>query len=367
MKKRGCNSAIVGVDIGGANLKLADTAANALAAPFPLWTDFARLAERLRELLESLERSTNNHYRRLAVTMTGEMADCFESRREGVSHILAEVSKAFPNMECCVYAVGGKWLTPQQARQSAWDVAASNWHALAAWVLTEPFCDPGQLDLVLDIGSTTVDAIPVRHARVATAAKSDRQRLELGQLIYTGMQRTPVSAIVRALTVDGSHVPVVAERFATSDDVYLLLEWTNEDTTDLDTADGRPRTKAAAHGRMARMIGEDIDSLNYQQARAMAEQIADTQASQIVEAVSRNLPIDKSTVTLAISGHGSRLAQQILQLLPCNCRAVWLDEQLPSTAIRCAPALAVARLLDIATRSIDAPLAVESSPDMPGN
>ena len=58
----------IGLDIGGANLKLATSdGINSRHLPFPLWQDQHGLAERLVTLIGSLPAKN------LAVTMTGEL------------------------------------------------------------------------------------------------------------------------------------------------------------------------------------------------------------------------------------------------------------------------------------------------------
>ena len=77
---------VLGLDVGGANLKAAHTAGPAVSRPFPLWKRPGDLADELRALVAPLP-----PFERLAVTMTGELCDCFATKREGVLHILTAV------------------------------------------------------------------------------------------------------------------------------------------------------------------------------------------------------------------------------------------------------------------------------------
>src|SRR5437867_2499414 len=74
---------VVGLDIGGANLKAAHTSGSARAIPFALWKSPDLLPDILAKLLADLPSSDV-----LAVTMTGELCDCFADKREGVRTIL---------------------------------------------------------------------------------------------------------------------------------------------------------------------------------------------------------------------------------------------------------------------------------------
>ncbi|MEZ6136427.1 MAG: hydantoinase/oxoprolinase family protein [Pirellulaceae bacterium] len=339
-------SQVLGVDIGGANLKFADSCGHSYSTAFPMWTEHEHLSQALAIGMRSLrDRYNLPSFDLVAVTMTGELADCFATRRMGVTQILDQVELL--GLEIAVYSTDGNWLTPGQARQQAWDVAASNWHALACWLLSPALvslspASSSDFDLIVDVGSTTVDIVPVVDGRIATAAKTDRQRMQLGQLVYTGMQRTPVAAICQALDVDSERCPLMAERFATSDDAYLVLELVDESDC-CDTADGQPRTRVCAASRLARMVGEDAETLCQSTIAALANQVIDAQVHQVADAISRNLFAGARPSNVLISGHGRPLMNRVLSLLP-QCAPHWLDECLPAEAARCAPAVAVASL-----------------------
>ena len=339
---------VVGCDIGGANIKVADNRGRAIAINFPMWLKWAELGSSLATLVQSFPLNDATHF---AITMTGELADCFETRREGVQQILRQVEKVFAPERTAVYAVGDRWLSPAEACQQPWEVAASNWFALATWIGA---CTHSQLHLVLDIGSTTVDIIPMKpdsagKLRVATRARTDRDRLQLGQLVYTGLERTPIAAILNAVTVHGERCPVMAERFATSDDCYVLLGFTPEFPDDSDSADNRPRTKSCAHARLARMVGEDVETLSIEAAIEIADQCIDAQAAQVAQAIERNLRAleteNRSACQVTVVGHGRALAERALGRLTDRPLAVtWLADQLSPDIARCAPAVAVAEL-----------------------
>jgi (4-(4-[2-(gamma-L-glutamylamino)ethyl]phenoxymethyl)furan-2-yl)methanamine synthase len=358
-----------GIDVGGAHLKISTAGGQAASIPFPMWTDWHRLGPVVRELVTELADEWTEDLT-LAITMTGELADCFESRRLGVAAILDGLTSVVPAEQCRVYAVGGAWLTVQEAKENPWSVAASNWHALAEWCLRTRPAEARQWSAIVDIGSTTVDIVPIHHGTVVSRAATDRQRLQAGQLVYTGMERTPIHAIVRRLWVDGKPCPVMAEKFATISDVNLVLGAVAEEPENCDSADGRPRTRYRALGRLARMVGEDIESLPEESIVALAEQIADAQASQVRRALVRNLPqpsppsIGNSPipsdnahlrsyrdqavnppVRVLVSGHGRPLIQRIAGKEGMqHINFEYLDRFISPMASRCAPALAVAWL-----------------------
>src|SRR5262249_3412029 len=85
-KSRQTMPSVFGLDIGGANLRAAHGSGAAGTQPFALWRDPAGLAPSLRRRTETLPAGDI-----WAVTMTGELCDCFETKRQGVAFILDAV------------------------------------------------------------------------------------------------------------------------------------------------------------------------------------------------------------------------------------------------------------------------------------
>jgi probable H4MPT-linked C1 transfer pathway protein len=352
---------IVGIDVGGANLKLGawlePAAPISVAEVFPLWKHPDRLGEAAASLLERLvprdPRGGGRLLDGLAVTMTGELADCFATRREGVERIVEQLASVVPRQRISVYAVGGTWRTVDEAIANPWQVAASNWHALANWLgRWQPTADYCRRAVLVDIGSTTVDVLPLENGQCATRARTDRDRLQKGQLVYTGVARTPVCAIVPTLNVRGQPIPVMGEFFATADDAYLALGLAAEDLQDTATADGRPRTAHCARGRLARMVGEDTETLAAAEINQLADQIIAAQARRVADALEANLAalaeVDSlspcNEPRLIFTGHGWELFERARALLPRTYEVFALPAVLSLQASRSAPALAVAWL-----------------------
>src|SRR5205807_2474080 len=119
---------ILGLDIGGANLKVAHTDGTARTVPFELWKQPAKLPAALRELVGSAPA-----FDQVAVTMTGELCDCFQTKREGVQAILDAVETFAPGRELHVWRNDGQFVDPGTARQTPYQVAAANWLASASF------------------------------------------------------------------------------------------------------------------------------------------------------------------------------------------------------------------------------------------
>src|SRR5262249_27108723 len=102
---------VLGLDIGGANLKAAQVDGTAWLQPFALWKNPHALAHALRQLLDRF-RSRDL----LAVTMTGELCDCFETKRQGVHAILDAVTEAAHGVPVRVWRTDGRFVGPAEAR-----------------------------------------------------------------------------------------------------------------------------------------------------------------------------------------------------------------------------------------------------------
>ncbi len=272
---------VLGWDIGGANIKAATSDGRAVSVPFAMWLRPQELAAQLVELAAGLPGC-----RSWAVTMTGEMADVFYDRAVGVATLVEQTMQAAHQCgidEVAFYSVAGSFVEAATAVADPDAIASANWHALASWVAR-------QVDrpaLLIDVGGTTTDILAIEPDRVATASRSDYDRLASGELVYLGGGRTPVCALVDGLSYQGQQVPVMREVFATTDDCAVLLGLVAEDPADRSTCDGAPRTVAAAANRLARMIGLDHRQVDVAAARDLARQVIAAAAEHMAAAIAR--------------------------------------------------------------------------------
>lgn len=327
----------LGIDIGGANLKAADGLGYADSQPFAVWRQPERLAATITELLAAAPVADS-----LAITMTAELADCFETKTEGVRQILTAVQQAAGDRATFVYQVDGQLLPIDAVQRRPVLAAASNWHALAAFACRFAGPEPA---LLLDLGSTTADFIPLGGGVPRALGMSDSERLLAGELVYTGVERTPLCAIVRELPWQGRDCPVAAELFATTADAYLMLGELVEDPHDLSTADGRPQTWPHALSRLARMVCADADSFTAEDARLAAATVREAQLNQLQRAVEKVAArFGGPPQRVILSGHGEFLLRHLLNRLHWDCGVLSLTKELGPTVSRCAPAHALAVL-----------------------
>jgi probable H4MPT-linked C1 transfer pathway protein len=323
--------AVLGLDIGGANLKAAHSDGVARLVPFALWKQPDQLEEQLLRLCQSMP-----PFDSLAVTMTGELCDCYASKRQGVEAILDAVQRAGDGKPIHVWRNDGRFVDLTTARKSPLQVAAANWLALATYA--GRFVPQGPA-LLLDIGSTTTDIVPLQDGRPVPQGRTDPERLRCGELVYTGVRRTPVCAILGS---EGA-----AEFFATTLDVYLILGTIPENANDCETADGRPATKAAAQARIARMMCADLETSSAEERRKLAVRVLQRQVYFITWALQHVMErMTANPEAIVASGSGAFLLPAILEAEPelRSARHLLLRDQIGESAAAAACAYAVALL-----------------------
>ena len=322
------------LDIGGANLKLADGLGFAVSQPFPLWKNPKQLVEALRTIITGAPRADH-----LAITMTGELADCFSTKIEGVRFIVNALSTAADGRHTRVYLNNGLLVSPQIALKQPLAAAATNWHALARFAGRNA---PKGHGLLIDIGSTTTDIIPLTDGRPAAQGKTDPERLIASELVYTGVERSPVCALVNAVPWRKQQCPVAQELFSTTWDAYLTLGDLPEEPNSTNTADSRPATKSAARDRLARSICADREMFDDADALAAAEAVARAQLAKIAVAVAQVIGRSSTPETIVLSGRGEFVARRVLERMKTSAKIVSLDKELGPALSRSATAHALA-------------------------
>jgi len=294
-------SQVLALDIGGANIKAAWWEGDRVAAcsvPFALWREPDLLAGRLAEVTQQV-----GSFKTCLVTMTGELCDCFTTKRAGVEHILTQVSQFAGSRSVLVWSLAGRLVTPVQVVKDGEPVAAGNWHAATTW-LARQYIDA----LWIDTGSTTTDIIRLVNGRVDSNSPTDTDRLASGELVYIGASRTPLMAVTSQLHHLGREIGVMAEWFATMDDVALLTGRVTARPGDVNTCDGRAFTLDASAARVARMIGADIDTLSIDEAIQLARSFECAAVSRIAAGVRQVSQIDRAARVI-VSGSGDWLAK----------------------------------------------------------
>lgn len=328
---------IVGWDIGGVNTKVARVVGTGVVAigvrPFAIERERPALAPLLRELAHTVGvQATDLH----AVTMTAELSQVFRTKREGVAFLLDAVDTAFPGACVRVYTVDGRFVSSDVARREPLAVAAANWAATARLVArAHPDC------VLVDIGSTTTDVIPIVGGEVVARGRTDPERLREGELVYTGALRTPVEAITPVVELDDRPTGVSAEGFAIAADVHLWLGAIAAEDYTCPTPDGRPATRAYAAERLARVVCADREMLDDAAIDAIAARVADAQANRVAAALDGVRRLHPALRLAVVTGLGEFIAVRAAHRAGLGVASL---SGLLGPAARHAPAAAVALL-----------------------
>jgi (4-(4-[2-(gamma-L-glutamylamino)ethyl]phenoxymethyl)furan-2-yl)methanamine synthase len=272
---------VIGLDIGGVNTKAVWRDSDALrtsSRPFEVWRDRDALTAVLRDLVAEL---AGEPAELVALTMTAELSDAFRTKREGVGFVL-DAAEAALGGRLLALTTAGALVSLAEARARPLDVAAANWVA-SALAVAALHADA----LMLDVGSTTADVIPLVSGRVAASGRTDLDRLLAGELVYTGALRTDLATIAPRVPIRGSWCPVASERFAISADVHLILGHLAPEAYTCPTPDGRAASVECARERVARLVCADMEQLEPAEVDAIATYLHGEQVRQIETAARR--------------------------------------------------------------------------------
>jgi probable H4MPT-linked C1 transfer pathway protein len=351
MSRLEAGRAQLGWDIGGAHVKgclLQGGVLRDIAQwPCPLWQGMEHLDAALGEARTRWSAAWDAGAEH-AATMTGEMVDLFDDREQGVARIAERLAQSLgPTLR--LFDAEAGWRAPGEAAQGWRGIASANWSATARVVAAR--VGDGVL---VDIGSTTTDLIPLRSGRVAAQGASDAERLASGELVYQGVVRTPLCALGPRVPWRAGTVNVMNEFFATTADAYRLLGALAPAHDQAAAADGRGKDPQATRQRLARMIGRDAAEGSEAEWLALARWWRDAQVREIEGQLARvaaaaGLPADAPVVA---AGSGAflaaeiarRLGRPLLRYADVALAAPPADALLASWADVCAPAVSVALL-----------------------
>ncbi len=334
---------VIGWDIGGAHVKAARLRQDGgvvavVQLACPLWRGLDYLERAVVEAIATLG-STEQH----AVTMTGELADIFPNRHEGVRRIVATLRRLLPDVVLRIFAGQRGFVVSEDVDSHTADIASANWLASAQFAA-------GQIGdgIFIDMGSTTTDILPLQAGRARPHALTDAGRLASDEMVYTGAIRTPLMAVAPRAPFNGQWQRLAAEHFATMADVYRLTGQLDAAHDMAETADGAGKTLQDSARRLARMVGRDLEEAEMTAWVAVAQFFAQAQLQDIRAAVEHVLARSPNDGPLVGAGAGRfvvrELARQMARDYVDFADLVEGDAIQQDWAAVCAPAYAVARL-----------------------
>ncbi len=241
----------LGIDVGGANLKVATSDGDFKIIHLPIWKKLNELEDTLRRIGEEFNPDI------VGVVMTAELSDIFKSKREGVLKVAEICMRVFDPV---FFDLNGKFRSYGDVLKEPEMFMASNWVASCEFLLKEGWRN----FLFADMGSTTTDLIPVTDR--VEAGKTDYERLRRGELLYFGVLRTPVFYILPEF-----EVPLSSEFFAIAGDVFVVTGDIKPEDYICETPDGRGRDLESCMRRLARCVCADLEEVGISFIMKMAE------------------------------------------------------------------------------------------------
>jgi len=325
---------IIGWDIGGVGSKCAAVTSDAAlitarSEPFEIWKEPKELDKVLQKLASGLESAGAA----MGVTMTAELADCFATKREGVRYVLQAFQRTFPESALWCLSVNGKWVPLTKAMEHPDEFAATNWVA-AAQEVARLFGE----GIWMDVGSTTTDIIPFKDGIPCPVGRTDTERLQSGELVYTGVIRSNPNTMARRVPFHGQWCRVADEFFTVMADCYLVLGEITEREYTIRPPDGGASNVSGALRRLARLVCADLDTTTEKSLVLLAKYLRERQIENITASLCQVSSREKVKPVIVATGTGRFLAERaagrlgfdtidVLSVIPEAC-----CDQLPAWA-----------------------------------
>jgi len=278
------NRLILGLDIGGANTKTAliqfknEVILESLShiEYFPFWEktlhDLPKMIDRILSILLEKKKIQLDEITNIAITITAELSDAFQTKREGILTIIDALESVFDKEKMRFVNNEGEYVDCDQARHNYLKVSAANWVSTALFLgRFMPNC------ILIDAGSTTIDIIPILNSIPVSKGKDDTSRLMWHELIYTGGLRATIPSITHFIPYKGKNIRISFEKFALISDVHRILDNISEQEYINDTADNRSTSLDDCYSRLARIICKDIETISKDELINMAKYIYNKQ------------------------------------------------------------------------------------------
>jgi probable H4MPT-linked C1 transfer pathway protein len=271
---------ILGLDIGGANTKAALIIFRDLEIIdsfsyieyFPFWEqnlkDIPKMLQRVISKIEQNIHVKLENIQFIAITITAELSDAFQTKREGINIILNALETVFDRQKMHFINTSSEFIDFNQAKNNYISIAAANWVSTALFLGNYiSKC------IIIDAGSTTIDIIPILNSKPNTKGKTDVERLTNHELIYTGGLRATIPSITHFVPYKADLVRISFEKFALISDVHRILGNISEKEYYNDTADNRSKALNDCYARLSRVLCMDIETISRKELDQIAHYI----------------------------------------------------------------------------------------------
>ena len=326
---------IIGWDIGGAHIKVSKinfskekTITKQLYCP--VWMNINNLNKSILKIKKQLGRSDYH-----AITMTAELSDIFKNRNKGTKKIINILCEILSEKKTFFYSNAKPFLKKKEALKKTNNINSMNWHATANFISDfYPNC------ILVDIGSSTTDIIPIKKKRVIAKGTNDYKRLLFNELIYFGVIRTPITAIEKRKNL-------IYENFANLGDIYRVLNKLPKKIDLAPSQDNKSKSKDDSARRIARIFGKDYKKNDFNKWKKVALQIEKKQKKILKDNINK---IKKKNFSSSIPIIGAGVGEFLIRNIYSKNNYFTFYSKLKSikkiNAINCEAAISVAKLLN---------------------
>ena len=245
----------LGIDIGGAHIKLIGLNKKRSVC----FANYRKcyVWKGLDSLKKEFEYINNLNFDKkiiCGITMTAELCDIFKSKKIGASQIsnLCKILKY--NF---LFYSKQKNIFTKDVKGNYKNIISMNWHAVARY-----FMRYYKNLIIIDFGSTTTDFICIKDGIISNVGVDDLSRLSEGELIYTGVVRTPLFGIQNKINYKNKVYHIIPELFSSTSDIYRVNNFINKNFDVDDEADHQGKSLTKSLIRISRSFAIDYNKKN---------------------------------------------------------------------------------------------------------
>ena len=270
------NISFLGIDIGGAHIKIVglDKYKNVSLVEYRkcyLWQD----PEKLKKEIQFINSLSEKNKILCGITMTAELCDIFSNRIEGAKKIQKECKKI--KFKKFFYSKSDN-LFENINENKFTNFISMNWHAIGRYMSKHI-----REGIIIDFGSTTTDFVLIKGGQVINNSFSDYTRLGTGELVYTGIIRSPIFAIMNSININTQKYKIIPEYFSSMSDIYRIHKKIKKNFDVDDETDSSDKSIISSYHRISRSFGFDFNKKYKKLIYRLTEEIMNKQLKIIYE------------------------------------------------------------------------------------
>ncbi len=298
----------IGWDIGGAHTKYtvsfeSKDVVECRIIHCELWKSLSKLED----IIENVNFKYKKKFNIInLITMSAEMCDIFCSRKKGVKSILSLFEKRdFINH---IYTKDNEILKLQGFKKYS-SCESTNWMVIADYLKSFD-----KNIVAIDLGSTTTDLVLIKNHICVNTRYDDYSGLNTGELLYTGVLRTPIYSVTNSIVLNKKTYNIIPENFSTISDIYRLLNIIKNKSDYTNTADGRSKSIKDTLHRISRVFGFDYTADNNDTIIKLSKKIMSMHLDQISYTIKSHIKNNFSNAkNLKIIGMG--VGRTLIQII----------------------------------------------------